>query len=40
MRIIDAAELAHAMNYVQAREARTTRNGGHIIDAEVQEVRK
>lgn len=40
LRIIDAVELAHAMNYVQAREARTTRNGGHIIGAEVQEVRK
>lgn len=40
LRIIDAAELAHAMNYVQAHEVRSMRNGGHIIDAEVQEVRK
>lgn len=40
LRIIDAAELAHAMNYVQAHEEHTTRSRGHVIDAEVQEVRK
>ena len=40
LRIIDAAELAHAMNYVQAHETHATRSRGHVIDAEVQEVRK
>ena len=40
LRIIDAAELAHAMNYIQAHEVRTKRSGDRIIDAEVQEMRK
>lgn len=40
LRIIDAAELAHAMNYVQAHETHTTRSRGHVIEDEVQEVRK
>ena len=40
LRIIDAVELTHAMNYVQAHEAHATRSRGHVIDAEVQEVRK
>ena len=38
LRIIDAAELAHALQYVQARE---TANAGRVIDAEtLREVRK
>ena len=40
LRIIDAAELAHALKYVQEREERTIYSQGHVIDAEVQEVRK
>jgi hypothetical protein len=40
LRIIDAAELAHALKYVQEREERTTQGQGHVIHAEVQEVRK
>lgn len=38
LRIIDAAELAHALQYVQARE---TANAGRVIDAEtLREVKK
>lgn len=38
LRIINAAELAHALDVLQQHEARA--GSGHIIDAEVQEVHK
>lgn len=38
LRIIDAAELAHALGVLQEHEARQA--GGRIIDAEAREVRK
>ena len=39
LRIIDAAELAHALKYVQAREEQATQ-GHHIIDAQMREIQK
>jgi len=40
-RILDAAELAHALDYLQAHEAAQRPQGaGRIIDAEAREVRK
>lgn len=38
LRIIDAAELAHALKYVQAREEQAKQ--GHIIDAQAREIQK
>lgn len=38
LRIIDAAELAHALKYVQAREEQAKQ--GHIIDAQMREIQK
>ena len=38
LRIIDAAELAHALNVAQQHEAR--QGSGRVIDAETREVRK
>ncbi|EKQ5083701.1 hypothetical protein P5Q52_004529 [Salmonella enterica] len=38
LRIIDAAELAHALNVAQQHEAR--HGSGRVIDAETREVRK
>ncbi len=41
LRIIDAAELAHALDYLQAHEAAQRPQGvGRIIEAEAREVRK
>ena len=38
LRIIDAAELAHALDVAQQHEAR--HSSGHVIDAETREVQK
>ena len=38
LRIIDAAELAHALKYVQEREEQAQK--GHIIDAQMREIQK
>lgn len=38
LRIIDAAELAYALKYVQAHEEQAKQ--GHIIDAQIREIQK
>ena len=38
LRIIDAAELAHALKYVQTREEQAKQ--GHLIDAQIREIQK
>lgn len=40
LRIIEAAELAHALKYVQAREEQAIQSQGRVIDADVQEIQK
>lgn len=40
LRILDAAELAHALNYLQKHEAAQRQSVGRIIDTEVKEIQK
>ena len=40
LRIIDAAELAHALKYLQTREEQVIQSQGRVIDADVQEIQK